>query len=56
MRIRVVASVLLLFAASLPAECQQPDLTEKSLEELMDIKVSTASKHEQPATEAPASA
>lgn len=38
-----------------PAVCQQPDLTEKSLEELMNITVTTASKHEQLAKEAPAS-
>lgn len=37
------------------AACQEPDLAEKSLEELMSITVSTASKREQAASEAPAS-
>ena len=37
------------------ALAQHTDLSEKSLEELMNITVTTASKHEQLATEAPAS-
>ena len=55
MRFRLSLYVLLLLAVSAPVFCQQPDLAEKSLEELMNITVSTASKHEQLATEAPAS-
>ena len=54
MRISLTATMLLL-AFSQSVLGQGPDLTEKSLEELMEIKVSTASKHEQAASEAPAS-
>ena len=47
---------LFVFAVVGPqAVCQTPDLSEKSLEELMNITVTTASKHEQLATQAPAS-
>jgi iron complex outermembrane receptor protein len=54
MQIKVLASLLLLMLTDV-ALCQQTDLAEKSLEELMQMTVSTASKHEQPVTEAPAS-
>src|SRR5581483_8327432 len=55
MRIRFMTSVLLFFTFSEAAVCQHTDLAEKSLEELMQITVSTASKREQAASEAPAS-
>ena len=54
MQIKVLASLLLLMLTDV-ALCQKTDLAEKSLEELMQMTVSTASKHEQPVTEAPAS-
>lgn len=55
MRLKWIALALICLLTSVPASSQQPDLTEKSLEELMNITVSTASKREQAASEAPAS-
>lgn len=54
-RLKFLASLLACLLMGAPAVCEQPDLTEKSLEELMNITVTTASKREQAASEAPAS-
>jgi iron complex outermembrane receptor protein len=53
-RIQVVGAIALLTLSGLPARSQTPDLTQKSLEDLMNIEVTSVSKKEQTTSQAAA--
>jgi iron complex outermembrane receptor protein len=53
-RIQVVGAIALLALSGLPACSQTPDLTQKSLEDLMNIEVTSVSKKEQTTSQAAA--
>src|ERR1017187_5337657 len=52
--VKVGATIALLTLLGLPARSQAPDLTQKSLEDLMNIEVTSVSKKEQKTSQAAA--